>query len=152
MPIQQLTEWPGSPAVGAGAPIAEQPQNPAPRKETRLEKHQLRVDEGQLSGMPVVRTRGELDLSTIAELRRVVQAITERQPPLLVLDLSGLSYMDSSGLGLLMGAKRRQGQHGGEVVIIAQQPSILRALALSGLDRVFRVFSDEQALLSSELK
>ncbi len=113
-----------------------------------MEKHDLTVRTGELQGMPVIRAEGELDLSNVSELRAVVAEQCERQPNALVFDLRDLEYMDSSGLGVLVGAKRRLAAHEGEVLIVTQQQSALKALSLSGLDRIMRVFPDEESLLA----
>lgn len=115
-----------------------------------MAKHDLNVSTGEMGGMPVIRVAGELDLSNVSEVRAVVAEQCERKPPALVFDLSDLSYMDSSGLGVLVGAKRRLAATEGEVLIITQQNSALKALSLSGLDRIIRVFPDADSLLASE--
>ena len=104
---------------------------------------------GQLQGIPVIRVDGELDLSNVSEIRAVVAEQCELRPAVLVFDLRELTYMDSSGLGVLVGAKRRLAANEGEVLIITEQNAVLKALSLSGLDRIIRVFPTEQALLAS---
>lgn len=113
-----------------------------------MEKHDLKVTTGHFAGMPVISVEGELDLSNVSELRSVVADQCESHPAALIFDLRDLTYMDSSGLGVLVGAKRRLANHEGEVLIITQQPTALKALSLSGLDRIIRVFSDEEDLLT----
>ena len=114
-----------------------------------LDKHDLRITTGQLRGMPVIRAEGELDLSNVSELRAVVAEQCENPPSVLIFDLGDLSYMDSSGLGVLVGAKRRLASKEGEVLIITQQSSALKALSISGLDRIIRVFPDEESLVNA---
>ena len=114
-----------------------------------MDKHDLIVTTGELRGMPVIRAEGELDLSNVSEVRSVVADQCERKPPVLVFDLRDLTYMDSSGLGVLVGAKRRLAANDGEVVIITQQNSALKALSLSGLDRIIRVYPDEESLFAA---
>lgn len=113
-----------------------------------MDRHELTVSTGHLQGMTVIRAEGELDLSNVSELRAVVAEQCESKPSILIFDLSDLTYMDSSGLGVLVGAKRRLAPGEGEVLIITRQPSALKALSISGLDRIIRVFPDEETLLS----
>src|SRR5262249_50168406 len=87
---------------------------PAPfdgRGGVALSKHDLIVSTGELRGMPVIRAVGELDLSNVTEVRSVVAEECERRPSVLIFDLRDLTYMDSSGLGVLVGAKRRLAAH-----------------------------------------
>jgi anti-anti-sigma factor len=109
-----------------------------------LQRHALQVAVEELEGIPVVRATGELDLATIPELRAVMHEVTSREPRTLIFDFSGISYLDSSGLGILVSAKRRLGAYSGEVIVITDQSSVLKALALSGLDQILRVFHTER--------
>jgi anti-anti-sigma factor len=114
-----------------------------------LGRHDLNVSVTQLEGMPVIRVDGELDLSNVSEIRSVVAEQCELRPSVLIFDLRELTYMDSSGLGVLVGAKRRLASNEGEVMIITQQNAVLKALSLSGLDRIIRVFPTGPELLAS---
>jgi anti-sigma B factor antagonist len=111
-----------------------------------LGRHDLVVTVGQMDGLPVIRASGELDLSNVSEVRAVVAEQCELRPAALIFDLSDLLYMDSSGLGVLVGAKRRLAAHDGEVMIVTEQSAVLKALQLSGLDRIIRVFPDVETL------
>jgi anti-anti-sigma factor len=114
-----------------------------------LNKHDLVVTLADLRGLPVIRAEGELDLSNVSEVRSLVAVQCELRPAVLIFDLRDLTYMDSSGLGVLVGAKRRLASGDGEVLIITQQSAVLKALSLSGLDRIIRIFPDEESLLAS---
>jgi anti-sigma B factor antagonist len=109
-----------------------------------LQKHALQVAVEELEGIPVLRAAGELDLATIPELRVVFNEITDQSPRAIIFDFAGITYLDSSGLGILVSAKRRLGGHGGEVIVISNASCVLKALALSGLDQIIRVFQTEQ--------
>jgi anti-sigma B factor antagonist len=109
-----------------------------------LQKHALQVAVEELEGIPVLRAAGELDLATIPDLRAVFNEITDRQPRALVFDFGGITYLDSSGLGILVSAKRRLGAYGGEVTVISDASCVLKALQLSGLDQISPVFHSEK--------
>jgi anti-anti-sigma factor len=108
-----------------------------------LQKHALEVAVEELEGIPVVRASGELDLATIPEVRAIVSTIMERRPRTLVFDFDGITYLDSSGLGILVSAKKRLGEYGGELVIISSASCVRKALQLSGLEKIIRVFDTE---------
>ena len=109
-----------------------------------MDKHALTITVESVDDLPVIRAESELDLSTVPEMRPVVTEVTERQPRAVVFDFRGISYMDSSGLGILVSAKKRLGADQGEVVLITEQPAVLKALSLSGLDQIIRIFSSEE--------
>jgi len=56
-----------------------------------------------------------------------------------IVDLAGLTFMDSVALGVLTAAARRLRDDGGVFVVVSQDPRILRVFELTGLDRVFRI-------------
>ena len=60
----------------------------------------------------------------------------------LVIDLSAVTFVDSSGLGAIVGALRRIRSHGGDLVLVCPSPELRRAFALCDLDRVFELHSD----------
>ncbi len=117
----------------------------APEGESSLDKHNLTITVDSIDGVPIIRAAGELDLATVPEMRGVVNEVTERQPRAIVFDFRKIVYLDSSGLGILVSAKKRLGAYRGEVVVLTQQNSVLKALSLSGLDQIIRVFPSEEA-------
>src|SRR5260370_41726905 len=62
----------------------------------------------------------------------------------MVFDFRKISYVDSSGRGILVSAKKRLGADRGEVVLITTQPAVLKALSLSGLDQIIRIYPTEE--------
>ncbi|MBE3577447.1 MAG: anti-sigma factor antagonist [Limnochordales bacterium] len=86
----------------------------------------------------LVRLEGELDLNTAPKFRAAVEETIGRRPHLLhlVLDLTGVTFVDSSGLGAILGRYRQFAERGGRVVVIGLQPSVRRLFELSGLFRV----------------
>ncbi|MCO8127976.1 STAS domain-containing protein [Acidimicrobiia bacterium EGI L10123] len=85
----------------------------------------------------VCRPHGELDAYTADELCDSVAAITN--PDIVVIDLSEVSFMDSTGLGRLIGAVRRTGDAGGDVAVCSPSPFLHRLLETVGFDRIVPV-------------
>ncbi len=87
-----------------------------------------------------VRIRGEIDHHTAIGIRRGIDAlIAERRPGRLMLDLSAVSFMDSSGLGLIMGRLALLRELGGELVVWNPSPETCRILTLAGMERMVRI-------------
>ena len=88
---------------------------------------------------------GNLEFLTVDELRAVLDDLVA--VPRLVLDLSGVAFVDSSGIGALIGALRRSRETGSAVAVCSPRPSVNRVLDLVGLDRLVPVVANvEQAL------
>lgn len=79
---------------------------------------------------------GELDLATVSELREQLdEAVRSRGA--VVIDLSGLRFIDSSGLHMLVGAEQDLGAGGGQLVLVRGPRAVHRVFELTGLDRCF---------------
>jgi anti-sigma B factor antagonist len=87
----------------------------------------------------VVAVSGEIDLFTAPEFKKAVTAALSTGAALLVIDLTRATFMDSSSLGVLIGAHRRLTRRRGRLVIACDQPGILKVLRVTGLDGVFEI-------------
>lgn len=98
--------------------------------------------------MLLVRLRGELDLSVADYLRKSLEDNLDKNPiNHLVMNLSNVSFIDSSGLGVILGRYKRLSQRGGRVSLVGAQPHVRRILALSGLLTVMKEYlSEEEAM------
>jgi anti-anti-sigma factor len=87
----------------------------------------------RLDGVAFVRARGELDVATVATLRAELDGIDDVRR--LVLDLRGLSFIDSTGLHLLVRLRDRALQDGFELALLAPGAPVDRAIRICGLDK-----------------
>ncbi len=80
---------------------------------------------------------GELDHHTAKDIREQIdKAIDRNTPSLLILDFRDLTFMDSSGIGLVMGRYRKMSEFKGEIHVINTSPQVYKVMKLSGLDRL----------------
>jgi anti-sigma B factor antagonist len=99
----------------------------------------------------VVTPRGDLDVLTAATLRTAISDAIDGGHAHLVLDASGITFMDSTGIGVLVIALRRSRASDGSFAIAGAHGRTLRTLSLTGLDRVFDMYDtveDAQAALA----
>jgi anti-sigma B factor antagonist len=82
---------------------------------------------------------GEIDISRVPELRDEIMALPTDRP--VVLDLSRVSYLDSSGLGMLVLLRKRLARCGVAVTLVDVQPHVRRVFDVTGLDRAFHLES-----------
>ncbi len=107
---------------------------------------EIDISEGRDGHSTVVSARGELDVLTAAALRTAMSSVIDGGRAHLVLDASGISFMDSTGIGILVIALRRSRAADGSFAIAGAQGRTLRTLTMTGLDRVFSLYdSVEQA-------
>ncbi|MGH3240455.1 MAG: STAS domain-containing protein [Spirillospora sp.] len=86
-------------------------------------------------GRAVVRLRGELDIATADDLRRHLNEARREHGENVVLDLSGLEFMDSGGLSVIVACYKATSAAGGGLVLAAPRPIVRRALEITGLHR-----------------
>lgn len=82
---------------------------------------------------------GEVDAFTASDLEGALAALTALPHGRLALDLSGVTFLSSSGLRVLFNASKAEGAGGGEMRIFGLQPQVLKVFQLSGFDRVLTV-------------
>jgi anti-sigma B factor antagonist len=96
---------------------------------------QLRTEVTDLAGWTVVSLYGELDVATAPELREQVIELVNDGRSQLVLDLDGIDFLDSTGLGTVIGALKRARTHGGDLRIVCTETRITRLFEITGLDK-----------------
>lgn len=95
-----------------------------------------------------IRLSGELDHHSADELReRATKAIEDYDIQHIVLNLEQLSFMDSSGLGVILGRYKQIKQHHGEMVVCAISPAVQRLFEMSGLFKIIRLEPTEEFAL-----
>jgi anti-sigma B factor antagonist len=96
----------------------------------------------------IYRLRGSLDLATAPSLRAaLIEAANEGKHEIIV-DLTELEFLDSTGLGALIGAHRRALENSGRVRLIVHDGPIQRLLNITGLMRIFAVYGSLDAALN----
>jgi anti-sigma B factor antagonist len=85
----------------------------------------------------VCRPVGELDAYTVGQFREALGELASS--PRLLIDLSSVPFMDSAGLGALIGGIRRAREAGGDVAVSCSRPTLIRLLHTTGFDRIVPV-------------
>lgn len=98
------------------------------------------------SGVYVVAVRGEVDISTAAHVKRAAREAVYAGSARIVLDLSDTTFLDSTGLGVIIGLARLV-RPDGDVAIVNTDPAIAKTFEITGLGDIFKVCaSREQAI------
>ncbi|MFD5199106.1 STAS domain-containing protein [Streptomyces sp. NPDC058375] len=91
---------------------------------------------------PVLEVTGDLDHETAPALRKAVEGLPVSAGQLLVVDLTGLDFCDSSGISALLSARSLAVEHNGQIALAAVPAKTARVLSIVGLDKVFAIHPD----------
>ena len=106
----------------------------------------LEVDTQEREGLVQVSLRGELDLSTVDKVEAELRRIEQDDAKLLVLDLSGLTFLDSTGLRLMVTADQRARKAGRRVAIVKGPETVHRVFTITKLDDRLQMVDDVEEL------
>jgi anti-sigma B factor antagonist len=115
------------------ARISPSPSVPSPQPRFRVTERAL--DERTT----VVAVSGEIHVSTAHEFSSVLTASIDAGGRLLVLDLTNLAFIDSTGLSVLLNALRRVTHAGGRMTVVCSNPTVLRLFEITRLDSTFDI-------------
>lgn len=109
----------------------------------------LRVSD--LGGWKVARIDGDIDVATAPRVREQLVTLLSDHPHVVV-DLDGVGFLDSTGLGVIVGVLKRARTLGGDLRLVCTQPSVRRVFEITALDRTMPLAaSAEEAVATSDL-
>ena len=100
----------------------------------------------EVRGWSLMVVQGEIDLSTAPELREAIGKAIEQGADKLAIDLRDVSFMDSMGLGVLIGARRRLHESGRQFALICADGPCLRVIEISGVANLLGVVRGDDEL------
>ena len=95
------------------------------------------VEVNEHESYTVLGPRGDIDAYSVGQFREALSGLSEVGR--LLIDLSEVKFMDSAGLGALIGGIRRNRDNEGEIVVVCANPSLTRLLHTTGFDRIVPV-------------
>jgi anti-sigma B factor antagonist len=102
--------------------------------------------------LTVLRVKGHIDASTSAQLERSVQAALEGERKACVLNLSGVDYLSSAGIRVLMIGAKQANATGGAFILCAVRPPVAGILGMVGLGPLFQAFEEEESAVRAAEK
>jgi anti-sigma B factor antagonist len=109
----------------------------------------LEIQVEEKEGFHIVTPVGELDVYTVPLFRKVILKLEGERRHDIILDLTSLSFVDSSGLGSLIETYQKSQSVNGELAFVIDNPRLLKILKLVDLDRVFKVYPNLGRALQS---
>lgn len=122
----------------SGAPRARHTEG------TIMEQLGLEVDESR-SPHIVLAVKGEVDVYTAPRLRERLVELVSQGHRRVVVDLEGVEFLDSTGLGVLVGGLKRLRSHDGDLDLVCTQSRILKVFEITGLTKVFSIYDSVDA-------
>ncbi len=107
------------------------------------------IEVTQTGGVTLVVPNGDLDMGTADQMKRTLTELIEKGQSKLVMDLSGVAYVDSSGLGALVAAMKQARAVGGNLKLCGLQEDVRSIFEMTRLIKVMAVHSDRQEAVSS---
>ena len=96
----------------------------------------------------IVALAGEVDMSTSPDVRHVFLELVERKTPRVIVDLTSVSYIDSSGIATLVECFKNTGKYGGKLRLFGLNENIRDVFVLAKLDMIFDIRKSEEDALS----
>ena len=110
---------------------------------------EIEVDESRAPSV-ILTVQGDLDVYTSPRLRDVWVGLVDQGRRHVVLDLNKVDFVDSTGLGVIVGGQKRLKAGTGILSIVCDRPNILKLFEITGLSGIFSVHANvEQALLNA---
>lgn len=100
----------------------------------------------------VVEVSGEIDVYTAPRLRETLVNLVESGNYRLIVDMERVEFLDSTGLGVLVGGLKRVRAHDGGIDLVCTQGRILRIFRITGLSKVFNIFDSVEEALASHAR
>ena len=102
-------------------------------------------------GIEVIDVQGEIDMYTAPRLRELLIDLAVTGSYQLIVNLGQVGFLDSTGLGVLVGGLKRVRAHDGSLDLVCTQPRILKILTITGLTKVFGIYETvDQAIAATK--
>ena len=98
----------------------------------------------------VLPLEGEIDLHVSPEVAESLRTMIAKKPKVVVVDLTKVTYFDSSGLAVLIGGMQNVQEYGGKFALAGVQESVQNIFDLARLDQVFQIFPDVDSALAAK--
>jgi anti-sigma B factor antagonist len=105
-------------------------------------------EESSDSGAHVICVSGEIHVSTAPQLTKGLSAAIDSGKTAIVLDMTGVEFIDSTGLSVLLNGLRLVTQLHGRMALVCTNPTVLRLFQITTLDATFDIFDDRESAIA----
>ena len=97
----------------------------------------------------IISITGRIDTANARVIEAKLNEVVDESMPKIIINLTAVDYISSSGLRVLLAAFKRQGQKNGSLIIVSNKPSVENIFNITGLDRVFIIYKSEEDAIRS---
>jgi len=101
------------------------------------------------NGLMVCRIDGEIDINTAPDIKRAFDRLVSKKEPKIIINLSRVTYVDSSGLATLVEVLKNMRAYGGRMKLTNMAPKIKSLFEITKLEKLFEIMSDEEDAIST---
>ena len=110
----------------------------------------LQINVEQRDDHTILSPQGDVDFATGPELRKAITETLVAGDVNLVVDLLGVDFIESTGLGALIGGRRRAEAVNGSLSLVCTEEQLLRIFEITGLDKIFDIYPSEEEAAAQE--
>ncbi|KRF14969.1 STAS domain-containing protein [Nocardioides sp. Soil796] len=103
----------------------------------------------EVDGATIVAVEGEIDVYTAPKLRDKITELVADGSHHLIIDMEGVEFLDSTGLGVLVGGLKKVRAHDGSLQLVCNQDRLLKIFRITGLAKVFAIHASADAATSA---
>ncbi|GAB2770703.1 anti-sigma factor antagonist BldG [Nocardioides salsibiostraticola] len=108
----------------------------------------LSLETSDVDGCAVLAVGGEIDVYTAPKLRDKITEVVASGTYRIVIDLQAVEFLDSTGLGVLVGGLKKVRAHDGSLKLVCSQERLLKIFRITGLSKVFEIHDTTAAALA----
>ena len=100
------------------------------------------------NGLMVCRVEGEIDINCSPDLKKTFDKLLSQKAPKIVIELSRVTYVDSSGLATLVGILKNMRSYGGKMRLAGMSPKVKSLFEITKLDKLFEIMANEEEAIA----
>lgn len=109
----------------------------------------IKVVSKEVKNAYVIDVQGEIDVYTSPRVKETINELIEKEHYNLIINLEEVRYIDSTGLGVLIGALKKVREHNGSINLICTNPQIKKIFNITGLVKIFGIFKNVEEAVNS---
>lgn len=109
----------------------------------------LQIDVRRDGNYAILDLVGEVDAYTAGRFREIMLGVIEEGHKNIIISMASVEYIDSSGLGALVGGLKRVSEHNGRIVIVCDNYQVKKVFEITGLEKVFTIYAVEKDAINA---